>query len=158
MPSPGPAQDVSGRPLQLRDVDLATFLSPRTIAVIGASESGRRPNGAMTRKFKQWADRHGARLVPVHPEHATVLGERCYPTLAAIPADVEIDLAIVLTGRAVDTFEEVVQREPAPKFAVIFAAGFSETGDEGAMLEQRLDAVVRANDVRLLGPNTNLNA
>src|SRR5262245_49653574 len=156
MPSPPPRLDVSGRPLQLRDVDLATFLSPRTIAVIGASESARRPNGAMTRKFKQWADRHGARLLPVHPEHESVFGEPCYPTLADIPADVEIDLAIILTGRAVDTFEEVVKR--APKFAVIFAAGFSETGEEGAALEQRLDALVRADDVRLLGPNTNLNA
>ncbi len=158
MPGPVPdrALDVSGRPLQLRDVDLDIFLSPRTVAVIGASESGRRPNGAMTRKIKQWADAHGARLLPVHPEHETVLGERVYPSLAAVPDDVDIDLAVILTGSAVDTFEEVVAR--GAKFAVIFAAGFSETGKEGAALEARLEKLVHANDVRLLGPNTNLNA
>src|SRR3954468_18255032 len=156
MPGSRPEGDVSGRPLQLRDVDLAASLSPRTIAVIGASESTRKPNGAMTRKFKHWADRHGARLIPVHPEHEVVVGERCYPTVADIPADVDIDLAIILTGRAVDTFEEVVKR--GAKFAVIFAAGFSETGDDGAALEARLAKLVRENDVRLLGPNTNLNA
>src|SRR5689334_15802805 len=153
---PEPALDVSGRPLRLRDVDLDTFLSPRTVAVIGASESTRKPNGAMTRKIKHWADRHGARLLPVHPEHDSVLGEPCYPTFAAIPDDVDVDLAIILTGRAVDTFEEVVQR--GAKFAVIFAAGFSETGDDGAALEARLAKLVHEHDVRLLGPNTNLNA
>jgi acetate---CoA ligase (ADP-forming) len=155
-PVSGPALDVSGRPLQLRDVDLDTFLHPRTIAVIGASESGRRPNGAMTRKFKAWSEKHGAEMLPVHPEHETIFGLRCYPSLADIPANVEIDLAIILTGSAVDTYEEVVKR--GAKFAVIFAAGFSEVGAEGAALEARLDALVQANDVRLLGPNTNLNA
>src|SRR5690348_14466962 len=150
------ALDVSGRPLQLRDVDLDTFLHPRTIAVIGASESSRKPNGAMTRKFKQWSEKHGARMLPVHPEHESVFGERCYRSLFDIPNDVEIDLAIILAGRAVDTYEEVVKR--GAKFAVIFAAGFSETGDEGAALEERLATLVRGSDVRLLGPNTNLNA
>ncbi len=45
-----------------------------------------------------------------------------------------------------------------PKFAVIFAAGFSETGREGEKLERRLDGLVRSGEVHLLGPNTNLNA
>ena len=41
---------------------------------------------------------------------------------------------------------------------MIFAAGFSETGKEGEKLEQRLTDLVESGDVRLLGPNTNLNA
>ncbi|MDZ4826913.1 MAG: acetate--CoA ligase family protein, partial [Actinomycetota bacterium] len=41
---------------------------------------------------------------------------------------------------------------------VIFAAGFSEAGAAGAQLEARLAALVESGDVRLLGPNTNLNA
>jgi acyl-CoA synthetase (NDP forming) len=155
-PSDSNALDVSGRPLRLRDVDLDTFLHPRTIAVIGASESGRKPNGAMTRKFKQWAEKHGARMIPVHPEAETVFGERCYASVVDIPDDVDIDLAIILTGKAVDTYEEVVKR--GAKFAVIFAAGFSETGRDGAALEERLSTLVHGSDVRLLGPNTNLNA
>ena len=71
-----------------------------------------------------------------------------------IPGD--IDLAIILTGRAEETFEEVLQRKA--KFAVIFAAGFSETGAEGKKRERRLEELVESGDVRLLGPNTNLNA
>ncbi|MGZ6969309.1 MAG: acetate--CoA ligase family protein [Acidimicrobiia bacterium] len=149
-----PLIDVSGRPLQLRDVDLDAFLSPKTIALIGASEQSRKPNTAMTRKFDAWAREHGATFYPVHPTYETVLGHPVYKSIFDIPGD--IDLAIILTGRAVDTFEEVLARKA--KFAVIFAAGFSETGRDGAKLERRLTELVQSGDVRLLGPNTNLNA
>src|ERR1700722_3766891 len=146
--------DVSGRPLELRAVDLDTFLHPKAIALIGASEQSAKPNTAMTRKFDAWAREHGAAFYPVHPEYETVLGHQVYKSVFDIPG--ELDLVIILTGRAVDTFEEVLQRKP--KFAVIFAAGFSETGPEGKKLEQRLEQLVHSGDVHLLGPNTNLNA
>ena len=72
-----------------------------------------------------------------------------------VPGD--LDLAIILTGRAVDTFEEVLQRKA--KFAVIFAAGFSETGKDGEQARGAASTSSCASgDVRLLGPNTNLNA
>jgi acyl-CoA synthetase (NDP forming) len=140
--------------LALRDVDLDAFLHPRTVAVIGASEQSRKPNTAMTRKFDAWAKEHGATFYPVHPRYETVLGHRVYASIFDIPGD--IDLAIILTGQAVDTFEEVLARKA--KFAVIFAAGFSETGKDGERLERRLTKLVEQGDVRLLGPNTNLNA
>ncbi len=154
-PPPGAdAVDVSGRPLQLRDVDIDAFLHPKTIAVIGASDTSAKPNTAMTRKFSAWAQKNGATFYPVHPERETVLGQACYKTVFDIPGD--IDLAIILTGRAEETFQEVLARKA--KFAVIFAAGFSETGAEGKKREQKLEQLVRSGDVRLLGPNTNLNA
>ena len=146
--------DVSGRPLRLRDVDLDTFLHPKTVAVIGASETRGRPNAAMTRRIKEWADAHHAAFFPVHPVHETVLGVRGYPSVADVPG--EIDLAVILTGQAVESFEEVVARRA--RFAVIFAAGFSEAGGDGEALEARLAELVRVGSTHLLGPNTNLNA
>jgi acyl-CoA synthetase (NDP forming) len=146
--------DVSGRALHLRDVDIGAFLHPKTIALIGASEQPGKPNSAMTRKFAQWSEQNGATFFPVHPERETVLGHPCFTSVFDIPGD--IDLAIILTGRAEETFEEVLRRKA--KFAVIFAAGFSETGEEGTKRERRLEELVHSGDVRLLGPNTNLNA
>jgi len=146
--------DVSGRALRLRDVDIDAFLHPKTIAVIGASDQSAKPNTAMTRKFAQWAEKNSATFYPVHPERESVLGMPCYRSIFDVPG--EIDLAIILTGRAEETFEEVLRRKA--KFAVIFAAGFSETGREGARRERKLEELVESGDVRLLGPNTNLNA
>jgi hypothetical protein len=59
-------------------------------------------------------------------------------------------------GRPIDAFEQVLQRKA--KFAVIFAAGFSEVGAEGEQLEARLEELVASGTTHLLGPNTNLNA
>jgi len=145
---------VSGRPLALRDVDLDTLLHPRSVAVIGASETPRKPNTAMTARLAAWAAANGAHFYPVHPVYETVVGARCYPSIADVPG--AVDLAVILTGAAVDTFEEVVAQKA--KFAVIFAAGFSESGRDGEKLEARLDRIVDSGDTRLLGPNTNLNA
>ncbi len=103
MPEAAVPSDVSGRPLALRDVDLDTFLHPSTVAVIGASEASRKPNTAMTLRIKQWADAHGASFFPVHPVYESVLGERCYPSIDAVPGT--IDLAVILTGQAVDSFD-----------------------------------------------------
>ncbi|MDP9335247.1 MAG: acetate--CoA ligase family protein [Actinomycetota bacterium] len=152
--SGSPDVDVSGRALRLRDVDIGAFLHPKTIALIGASDQSAKPNTAMTRKFAQWSQQNGATFYPVHPERESVLGHACFKSVFDIPGD--IDLAIILTGRAEETFEEVLRRKA--KFAVIFAAGFSEIGKEGKKRERRLEELVHTGDVRLLGPNTNLNA
>ncbi|MCJ7438679.1 MAG: CoA-binding protein, partial [Acidimicrobiia bacterium] len=152
--APSPSGDVTGRPLALRAIDLDTFLHPRSVAVIGASETSRKPNAAMTARLAAWAAANGADFFPVHPVYETVVGARCYPSIADVPG--EVDLAVILTGAAVDAFEEVVARKA--KFAVIFAAGFSESGRDGERLEARLDRLVRSGETHLLGPNTNLNA
>ena len=60
----------------------------------------------MTRKFDAWAKANGATFYPVHPNYETVLGHKCYTSIFDVPGD--IDLAIILTGQAVDTFEEVL--------------------------------------------------
>jgi acyl-CoA synthetase (NDP forming) len=146
--------DVTGRALALRDVDLDVFLHPRTVAVIGASDAPRKPNSSMTRRIKDWADAHGATFHPVHPVREEVLGVPCVASIDDVPGD--IDLAVILTGDAVPAFADVVARKA--RFAVIFAAGFSESGAEGAALQDGLRAIARSGDTRLLGPNTNLNA
>ena len=146
--------DVSGRALALRAVDLDRFLHPRTVAVIGASDTPGRPNAGMTKKVKDWADAHGAAFFPVHPTHESVLGVPCVRSVFDVPGD--LDLAVIVTSKAVESLEEVVERKAA--FAVIFAAGFAETGAEGRRQQARLEDLVHGSDVHLLGPNTNLNA
>ena len=155
MPSDAPLPlDASGRPIRLRDVDLDRFLHPQTIAVIGASDAGRKPNTAMWRKIKAWGERSGATLYPVHPKYDTIDGYPCADSILDI--DDDIDLAIILVGDAVGMYETVLEKGPA--FAVIFSAGFAETGAAGAKLQRRLEKLVDGGTTHLLGPNTNLNA
>jgi acyl-CoA synthetase (NDP forming) len=146
--------DVTGRPTALRDLDLDVFFHPKSVAVIGASDAGRRPNTAMWRKIRTWGEHAGADVYPVNPTKDEVDGVRCYPSILDVPGDV--DLAVILVGQAVEMFETVLEKKP--RYAVIFAAGFNEVGPEGEALQKRLEELIATGDTHLLGPNTNLNA
>ncbi|WP_405657614.1 acetate--CoA ligase family protein [Streptomyces sp. RK9] len=146
--------DVGGRPLAADVPDLDRFFRPESVAVIGASDAEGRPNTGITRQLVAWAERVGARLHPVHPTRATVFDRPCFPAVADLPEP--IDLAVLLVGDPLPVIEELA--EAKVKFAVAFASGFAETGEAGALAQERLAAAVSRSGMRLLGPNTNLNA
>jgi predicted CoA-binding protein len=58
----------------------------RTIAVVGLSQHWHRPSFFAAKYLQE----HGYRIVPVNPTCDEVLGERSYPTLAAIPGPVDV--------------------------------------------------------------------
>ncbi|MFF3317402.1 acetate--CoA ligase family protein [Streptomyces sp. NPDC003035] len=146
--------DVSGRPLHVPVPDLDRFFRPGSVAVVGASDAEGRPNTGITRQLIAWAERVGARLVPVHPTRTSVFGIDCVPSVGALGEPV--DLAVLLVADPLPVVEELA--EAKVRFAVAFASGFAETGDEGAAAQERLTDAVRRSGIRLLGPNTNLNA
>src|SRR5438445_496719 len=85
----------------------------RTIAVVGLSPKPTRPSHAVAR-YLQGA---GYRIVPVNPGHATILGEKSYPTLTAAAADQAIDVVDVFrrseyVGTIVD---EAIGVDPPPR-------------------------------------------
>ncbi|MFE0701957.1 acetate--CoA ligase family protein [Streptomyces sp. NPDC058872] len=146
--------DVSGRPLHAPVPDLDRFFRPGSVAVVGASDTEGRPNTGITRQLFGWAERVGARLVPVHPTRTSVFGIDCVPSVRALAEPV--DLAVLLVADPLPVIEELADTKV--KFAVAFASGFAETGEAGAAAQERLAAAVRRSGLRLLGPNTNLNA
>ncbi|MEU5309131.1 acetate--CoA ligase family protein [Streptomyces sp. NPDC021562] len=146
--------DVSGRPLYADVPDLDRFFRPESVAVIGASDTEGRPNTGITRQLLDWAGRVGARVHPVHPTRPAVFGIDCVPTVADLPE--QVDLAVLLVADPLPVIEELAAAKV--RFAVAFASGFAETGAAGAAAQTRLAAAVRRSGLRLLGPNTNLNA
>lgn len=63
----------------------------RTIAVVGVSNKPERDS----HRVAAYLQRAGYRVIPVNPVVEEVLGQRCYPDLASIPAEVEIDIVDV---------------------------------------------------------------
>lgn len=146
--------DVSGRPLYADVPDLERFFRPESVAVVGASDTEGRPNTGITRQLLAWSERVGARLHPVHPTRADVFGLPCVPSVAELPE--QVDLAVLLVADPLPLIEQLAEKKV--KFAVAFASGFAETGPEGAIAQGKLTAAVERAGLRLLGPNTNLNA
>jgi len=74
------------------DEELRALLSgARTLAIVGLSEKTDRDSNEVARYLQA----SGYRIVPVNPAVPEVLGERSYPSLAAIPPEETIDMAVI---------------------------------------------------------------
>ncbi|NYT22032.1 acetate--CoA ligase family protein [Alcaligenaceae bacterium] len=127
----------------------ASILEARSVAIVGASAdptkiAGRPLAYMLSRRFK-------GKLFPVNPKREEVQGLKSYPSLSAIGEPV--DLAIV--GTPASLVEGVIQEgiNAGVKGFVVFSSGFSETGADGAALQQRLARLARDHGVTILGPN-----
>ena len=57
-----------------------------TIAVVGLSADWYRPSYFAAKYMQE----HGFKIIPVNPKYDEILGEKCYPSLKAIPEPVDI--------------------------------------------------------------------
>ena len=90
--------------VQLRHI----LKNSHTIAIVGLSADWWRPSYFAAKYMQE----HGYRIIPVNPKYTEVLGEKCYPNLAAIPEPVDI----------VDVFRKSEDCAPIAKQAVAIGA------------------------------------
>ncbi len=129
---------------------LEALVRPRAIAVLGASADTNKLNGRIVRFLKDKG--YKGAIYPVNPKTSEILGLRCYPSLDAIGAPVDL---VVIGLTAAQTPAAVRDAAKAgAKAALIFASGFAEMGPEGRALQDALVAAARESGIRLCGPNS----
>ena len=127
---------------------MRTMLDPRSIALIGATEA----EGTVGRTIMENLIRSDSRvLYPVNPNHDTILGIACVPSISAVPGPV--DLAIVATPA--HTVPDVLLEcaKAGVHGAIVVSAGFAEIGKDGLALERRIKKILAAYPMRVVGPN-----
>jgi predicted CoA-binding protein len=67
------------------------FLAQRRIAVAGVSRDSKQPANLIYRRLRD----HGYEVYPVNPNAEEAEGDRCYPTVSAVPA--QLDGVVVVT-------------------------------------------------------------
>jgi acetyltransferase len=139
---------ITRRPTAERRI-LEFFFSPKTVAVIGASEKPDSVGRAIL--WNLISSPFGGTVYPVNPKRHSVLGIKAYAGVADIPEPIE--LAVIATPAA--TVPGIVRECGAAgaKGAIIISAGFREAGPAGARLEEEVLAEARAAGIRLIGPN-----
>jgi len=60
--------------------------APRTIAVVGLSDNPAKPSFYVS----EYMQRHGYKIFPVNPSLESVLGEKSYPSLTALPVKPDV--------------------------------------------------------------------
>ncbi len=128
---------------------LTSLFEPKSIAIIGASETAGSIGSTMVRNVID--DGFPGRLFLVNPRHNKVFGMEAYASVEDIPQ--RLDLAVVCT-RA-ETVPEIIDAcgRAGTRNAIIISGGFAEMGPRGASLARAMLESARRHNVRLLGPN-----
>lgn len=129
---------------------LRRFLSPRSVAVIGASRRRGTVGGEIFHNLLE-AGFNG----PVYPVNAaadTVQSVVAYPTVLHVPGEVDLAVVVVPAARVCEAARQCAAKGVAG--LVVISSGFAEAGKRGAELQDELLAICRGSGMRLIGPNT----
>ena len=126
------------------------LLSPRSVAIVGQSDDESKTTGRPLKYLRQAGYR--GTIYSINPRRDTVLGERAWKSVSALPEAPDHAYVVVPTEAVVDTVAECGRA--GVKVATILAAGFSETGADGVAREQRLREVAAETGIRLVGPSS----
>jgi acyl-CoA synthetase (NDP forming) len=129
-------------------IDLDALLKPRSVAVLGASE---RPS--VGRTIVENLERIGfpGEIYPINPRYESLLGRRCYPSVEALPAGVDVLAFCVNHERVLEGLRPAAKK--GIRAAVAFDAGFAESDDEGRRRQDELVAICREAGIAFCGPN-----
>lgn len=132
-----------------RIATLSTIFSPRSVAVVGASDTVSKIGGIPVDFHKRFG--FAGHVYPVNPRPGLVQGLPAFASLSAIGAPVDLAVFAVPAGLVQAALEDAIAA--GVRGVVLFTSGYAEVSDGGARAQARLAATARAAGVRLLGPN-----
>jgi acyl-CoA synthetase (NDP forming) len=131
--------------------DLARYLfAPRSLAIVGQSNDAGKTAGRPLKYLRQAG--YAGRLYPINPARDSVLGERAWPSLAALPEVPEHIYVVAPTDASVEAVAEAGRR--GVKVATLLADGFTEAGAQGEARVARLRAICAETGIRVVGPSS----
>lgn len=124
------------------------FLSPKSIAIIGASDKEGSVGRAITSNILKG---YTGKIFPISPTRETVFDKKAYKSVLDVPDT--IDLAVVVTKNdvVIPVIEECGKK--GIRGAIVITAGFKEVDEEGAKLERKLAEISKQYNIRIIGPN-----
>jgi acetate---CoA ligase (ADP-forming) len=126
------------------------LLAPQSVAIIGQSNDATKTAGRPLKFLRQAG--YAGRIYPVNDRRGEVLGERAWPSLAALPEVPEHVYVVAPTDATMAAIEECA-RLGVPVVTAL-ANGFSEIGAEGSAREARIRDLLKTSGTRLVGPSS----
>jgi 4-hydroxybutyryl-CoA synthetase (ADP-forming) len=123
------------------------FFSPKSIAIIGASE---KPGVGKT-IFYNIAKHFKGKIYPVTPSNPTVGGLTAYKNVLDIPDSIDLAVVAAPSKFTPPVMEEVGKK--GIKGAIIVSAGFKEVDEAGAKLEREVGEIAKNYGIKVIGPN-----
>lgn len=129
--------------------DLTSLFSPSSVAIIGASRSPEKVGAIVLKNII--SSMFTGKIYPVNPKTSNIGDLWCYKNIASVPGTPDLAVIAIPVPEALEALSQV--GEKGIKNAVIFSAGFKETGEEGKKLEDSLIEIAQKYNINVLGPN-----
>ena len=127
---------------------LEELFHPRSIAVVGASNTGR--GSGWVSPLQELGFK--GEIYPVNPKYPEIMGLKAYPRVSDIPGPVDYVISSIPAAGVLSMLDDCAVK--GVKVVHLFTARFSETGrKDAAQLEQDILKKARENGIRLIGPN-----
>ncbi len=126
----------------------SVFLSPKSIAIIGASDKEGSVGRAITSNIMKG---YKGAIYPISPTRPKVFNKKAYKSVLDVPK--LIDLAVVVTKNTVVPAVLAECGRKKIKGAIIITAGFKEVDEAGRRLEQELKDIAKKYKLQVIGPN-----
>jgi acyl-CoA synthetase (NDP forming) len=126
------------------------LLAPRSIAIVGASDDPAKTSGRPLQYLRRAGYR--GKIYPINARRSTVMGERAWPSLSALPEAPDHAFILAPTDDVLAIVAECA--ELGVGVATVLATGFSEGGVEGQKRVEQLQAISRTTGLRILGPSS----
>jgi acetyl coenzyme A synthetase (ADP forming)-like protein len=128
---------------------LDPVLSPRSIAVVGASRSPNTIGHQILANLVKYG--YTGTVFPVNPNAAAVHAIKAWRSMSAIPDPV--DMALVCVPKDLVAQVAMEAGEKGVRAIIVISAGFREVDGDGVAREQELVTICRRYGMRLVGPN-----
>ena len=134
----------------MTEFDFTHLLSPRSIAIVGASDNPNKIGGRPIHFMQRFGYR--GKLFPVNPARSEVQGIKSYPNLESLPEAPDCVLLAVGGEAALQAVREAAKI--GAKSIVVSASGFGETGATGRAMQDEMVRIAHGAGMRMIGPNS----
>ena len=126
----------------------SVFLSPKSIAVIGASDKRGSVGATITSNI---INGFKGIVYPISPSREQVFYKKAYKTVLDVPKPIDLAVIVIKNTLVAQVLEECGKKKI--KGVIIITAGFKEVDEEGAKREEEIKSIAKRYNVQIIGPN-----
>ena len=125
------------------------FFTPKTVALVGASSTPGKIGNSILDSLVNY-DFKG-KVYPINPKAGKIFGLKCYPTVSAVPGNVDLVVISVDLSITPPVLEDCAKK--GVHSVVIVSGGGKELGGERAAYEAEIKRLSAKHNIRIIGPN-----
>lgn len=128
--------------------NLKQLFSPKTIAVIGASQD---ENKIGSKIFLNAKKTKSIKVIPINQKREYVFKSKAFSSVNNYLDKIDVAVIAIPADSVIKVLEEINNKKIP--FTVIVSSGFKEIGENGKTREKELNEFIKKSNTRIIGPN-----